>query len=123
MNSKMITVRDTVKRSFNATQFLRVSAGDIPVSYLSVFLYVGLQADGPISKTQLERVLDMSTSTMSRVLQRLGAGSGDNTRVKGLGLLELAEDPMDWRLKQVSLTKRGREVLDGFVRIVSPEVI
>ena len=117
------TVRDTVKRSFNAIQFMRSSTvSDLPLSHMAVLCYVGLQAGGDIGKTQLESVLDMSTSTMSRILQRLGAGSSETDRVKGLGLVSLAEDPADWRYKRVSLTKRGREVLDTFARIVCPEV-
>jgi len=123
MNSKMTTVHNTVKRTFNANQFLRVTIADVPLSHISVLLYIGLQSDENIGKTQLERVLDMSTSTMSRILQRLGAGSGDNERVKGLGLIDIYEDPMDWRLKRVKLNKKGQEVLDGYARIVNQEVI
>lgn len=123
MNSQIATVHDTVKQSFNAIQFMRVStASDLPISQLAVLCYIGLQGGGDIGKTQLEAVLDMSTSTMSRILQRLGPGSTESDRVKGLGLVSLAEDPNDWRYKRVKLTQRGREVLDGFARIINPEV-
>lgn len=123
MKSQMATINDTIKQSFSAIQFLRESiASDLPISHLAVLHYVWLQNGESIGKTQLERVLDMSTSTMSRILQRLGLGSVENDRVKGLGLIETKEDPADWRTKRVSLTKKGREVLDGYVRIINPEV-
>ena len=44
MNSKMTTVHDIIKRTFNASQYLRVTAGeDIPLSYISTFFYIGIQ--------------------------------------------------------------------------------
>ena len=30
---------------------------------------------------------------------------------------------MDWRIKRVTLTKKGKEVLSGYARIVNPEVM
>lgn len=124
MNFQMTTISDTIKRSFSAIQFLRESTvSDLPVSHIAVLCYIGLQNGGDIGKKQLEGVFEMSTSTMSRILQRLGAGSGDNDRVKGLGLIVTAEDPMDWRTKRVTLTKKGKEVLSGYARIIDPEVV
>ncbi len=124
MHSQMTTINDTIKRSFKAIQFLRESTvSDLPVSQIAVLCYVGLQNGGDIGKKQLEIVFEMSTSTMSHILQRLGAGSGDNDRVKGLGLIVTTEDPMDWRYKRVALTKKGAEVLSGYASIINPEVV
>ena len=124
MNSQMVTINDIIKQSFSAIQFLREStASDLPASHVAVLCYVGLHNSGDIGKKQLETVFEMSTSTMSRILQRLGAGSVDNDRVKGLGLIVTTEDPMDWRTKRVTLTKKGKEVLSGFARIMNPEVV
>ena len=124
MNSKMTTVHDIIKRKFNASQYLRVTAGgDIPLSYISAFFYIGLHADGSVAKTHLESVLEVSQSTMSRILQRLGDGSAENDKVKGLGLIVTTEDSMDWRIKRVTLTKKGKEVLSRYARIVNPEVM
>lgn len=116
------TVHDTVKRTLEGLQYMRMIAqGDMPLQYLCVLLHISLQG-GAVSKTLLESSLGISHSTMSRILQRLGSGHGSSQKLKGgLGLIVTEENPADWRLKQARLTPEGKEVIKTMAEIILKE--
>jgi hypothetical protein len=123
LNATTTTVssnHDTVKRSIKGLQYTRVVMGsDVPALFIVVLLHISLE-EKPVAKQDIEQALGVPSSTMGRILQRLGDGRDEGVRpFPGLKLVQYKDDPMDWRAKQVELTSKGRDFVKGYTGIMN----
>lgn len=80
---------------------------EVPSQIIAMLLLVASLKE-PSGVAELGRQVGMSSSSASRLVQRLGRGTLGKP---GLGLVETREDPLKWVRKLVTLTPKGVEVV------------
>lgn len=87
----------------------------MPFHQAMVLLLIGLHdADGGIEMREIAATLKMSSSSASRNVAALG--EWHRLQRPGLGLVETSTDYEDRRRKPVTLTTKGRKLLDSVLR-------
>ncbi|HSK25642.1 MAG TPA: MarR family winged helix-turn-helix transcriptional regulator [Jiangellales bacterium] len=82
---------------------LRRAAGDTPVDQAGLVVLHRVSCSPEVRPTDVAADLGLDASTVSRHLRSL----------QQMGLVERGDDPDDRRAQRVSLSARGREVLDA----------
>ena len=97
-----------------AFELLRLQDEQMPGQLVSTFLYVA--SHNPCSKRDVEKDLQLSSSSASRLLDWLS----DYHRLgkPGLGLIIKYKDNMDLRLATVKLTPKGENLANHFRELI-----
>jgi len=88
---------------------------DMPLGQLQVLFALAVDG-GSLYMSDIARATGLNKSS----LQRHTAGLSDLswTKKPGLGLVRIDVDPMDSRTKTVTLTSKGKLVIDDFARLL-----
>jgi DNA-binding MarR family transcriptional regulator len=86
-----------------------VSAEDaeLPLKRLRILLYV--YSNGPMSGVDIEEALEINRPNM---WGHLGNLSIKHNRMRGLGFVEITDDPKDPRAKRIEITSDGRKFVN-----------
>lgn len=101
-------------------EVFRTISPTLPVSYVSLILTVALE--GRITQAQLSNELGLPRATVSRALLVLSKwerkGVPGLKDIPGLDLLQSEIDPADRRMRIISLTSRGKMVINNLKAIL-----
>lgn len=97
-----------------AFELLRLQDEQIPGQLVSTFLYVA--SHNPCSKRDVEKDLQLTSSSASRLLDWLS----DYHRLgkPGLGLIVKTKNNMDMRLIDIKLTPKGERLSEQFKELI-----
>ncbi len=105
----------TITRVINA---VRIVDDTMPVQTLSVFL--GVAQKEPISISDLATLTGLAQSSASRNVAALSEWHW--LKKPGLGLVKLEVDPMELRKKLVTLTPKGKKLVEQLTGLVEGRV-
>lgn len=95
---------------------------DLPISWVSLLLHAAAEDDnsmGGSSVTDLANTAGLSTPTVSRVLRVLGGGLLGRGPFGGSGLVYLAPDGKNHRVRRVCLTEQGKALVQRLNHLVA----
>ena len=97
-----------------AFELLRLLDEQIPGQLVSTFLYIA--SHNPCSKKDVEKDLQLTSSSASRLLDWLS----DYHRLgkPGLGLIVKTKNAMDLRLINIKLTPKGENLVNQFRKLI-----
>jgi DNA-binding MarR family transcriptional regulator len=116
-------VRDDLTLINDVFMYMRYSFGyqDCNLSYVNAFTMIAKHA--PAALADLPDMLNISRTTITRLVSYLGEGSTDGGKaISGLNYVITSEDPLDTRRKLVSLTVAGEMVSRNVSRIMRGDV-
>lgn len=105
-----------ITRLIEAMSLLRKDYADMTLTQAIIFLRFG-QEEG-LTGDQCAAKTDVTTATISRVLDKLGKPSKGQYAGKGLDYLKSSLNAEDYRRKTWTLTKRGTEVRNKLIEIL-----
>ncbi|MEN6541102.1 MarR family winged helix-turn-helix transcriptional regulator [Parvibaculum sp.] len=107
----------SIRTAFKLLTAFREISPTMPISLATTFLTVAMNEHS--SLTDLNRHLDLKTSTLSRHLLDLGVRNRKMT--EGLGLIDCRQDPMELRKNQYTLTPKGRTLLRKVLKLIEKD--
>lgn len=116
-------VRDDLAVINDVFMHMRYAFGnqDCNLSYVHAFTMIAKHA--PAALADLPELLNISRTTITRLVAYLGEGSTDGGKaISGLNYVITSEDPLDTRRKLVSLTVAGELVSRNVSRLLRGEV-
>ena len=100
-----------IERLLGISELLIVLAPTLRLSQLKLLLL--LEKHQPITQTELSLLTGLTQGAISRAVDVLGTSGRRDGKGTSLGLLHILLDPEDDRVKLISLTVKGKRLMEN----------